>query len=171
MGSVARSQCCPLSRGMGREAAPRGSRALKWPRPAPPSPSQPPSPPSLTQLPRKVVFNFPSVPTASSAGGSQFNQKKSRTDAVGDVFLAISGENRNLDPREVLCAMRRPSPPLSWGLSRGLSRGLIGDPRGGGTVPRRAHARPVPHGPSPGAHAVRARIFTLIGFHTGCWQR
>lgn len=151
----------PLA-GHGEGGCSQGQPCPEGAQTCPPSPSPPPSPPSLTQLPRKVVSNFPSVPTASSAGGSQFSQKKSRTDAVGDIFLAISGENRKLDPREVLCASEEATPAPA-----GAERG----PPGGGAVPRRAHARPVPRGPSPGAHAVRARIFTWIGFHTGCWQR
>lgn len=63
---------------------------------------------------------FPSVPTVSSAGGSQFNQKKKRTDAVGDIFLAIMRETRN-GTREILCAGTRLLP-----LGKGWSWGLIG---------------------------------------------
>lgn len=114
----------------------------------PPSPSPPPSPPSLTQLPRKVVFNFPSVPTASSAGGSQFSQKESRTDAVGDIFLA-SREKTGIWTHEKCCVQVRRAPPP---LSRGPSRGLSGDPRGVG----RCHRGPTP-GPSP---VVRLRAPT-----------
>lgn len=39
---------------------------------------------------------FPSVPTVSCAEGSRFSQKKRRTDAVGDIFLAILGDKKEL---------------------------------------------------------------------------
>lgn len=66
---------------------------------------------SLERLPSAPPT--PSVLTASSAGGSQFkfNHEKGRTDATGDIFLAILGENRNLGPREELCKGSRHPPP------------------------------------------------------------
>lgn len=74
---------------------------------------------SLERLPSAPPT--PSVLTASSAGGSQFkfNHEKGRTDATGDIFLAIPGENRNLGPREEPCTREEGIHPLSWGGSLG----------------------------------------------------
>lgn len=125
-GRGAFAQSCPLPGDTHRQA---GSPLAAAPRVGQDLPlASAPAPPSLAdsasleRLPSAPPT--PSVLTASSAGGSQFkfNHEKGRTDATGDIFLAIPGENRNLSPREEHKGRRHP--PLSWGGSLG-SIGLL----------------------------------------------
>lgn len=117
------AQSCPLPGDTHRQA---GSPLAAAPRVGQDLPlASSPAPPcladsaSLERLPSAPPT--PSVLTASSAGGSQFkfNHEKGRTDATGDIFLAIPGENRNLGPREEPCTREEGIHPLSWGGSLG----------------------------------------------------
>ena len=148
-GSVASAQSCPLPGDTHRQvgsplaAAPHVGQGLSLASaPAPPSLADSASPESLPSAPPT-----PSVLTASSAGGSQFkfNHKKGRTDATGDILLAIPGENRNLGPREEPCAREEGICPLA-GVG---AQGRLGAPEG--------HTWPGLHGPAADAHAGRVR--------------
>lgn len=151
-GSVASAQSCPLPGDTHRQAgsplaaAPHVGQDLPLASaPAPPSLADSASPESLPSAPPT-----PSVLTASSAGGSQFkfNHEKGRTDATGDILLAILGENRNLGPQEEPCAREEGIRPLA-----GMGAwGRLGAPEG--------HTWPGLRGPAVDAYAVRARGFT-----------
>lgn len=69
---------------------------------------------------------FPSVPTVSSAGAASSVKKKRKTDAVGDMFLALSRES---GLTERLCA--RGGALHSWGSELGTETVRMPQPRFG----------------------------------------